>query len=547
MDELLVGWDAGEGSMTDSGYPRQVRAWMRGTKLKDAPVVYDDAPKEDVAAGQYMYFDRGHWHEIRYRSKTFYTSEHWWRRPSPGVPATEQGGFTKIPIQDDADVSTFGNSAIITLRSDWTPTEGGKSYPTGALLSCPMEQLMASEFGNMVVLFEPEIGPGGYPRTSLEARCGTLNFLVLNELHNVNCTLRILEHTEDGGWRQAPVASEAVPVGCSVSLRAVDSDSSDSIWVTRDGYLEPDSLSLGSAADGLTELQRLKSKPAMFNSDGLTVEQNMAPSLDGTQVPYFVMRREDAELDGSHPTLLNGYGGFEISMTPYYSAAVGAAWLEEGGTYVIGNIRGGGEFGPAWHQAALREKRHKAYEDFEAIARDLVARKYTVPRHLACMGGSNGGLLVGNMLTREGAGLFGAIVCQVPLLDMKKYHKLLAGASWMAEYGDPDVPEDWAFLENHSPYQRLKNICLADQSTWSCPDILFTTSTKDDRVHPGHARKMARALLDVPDAAPRVMYWENIEGGHGAVSYTHLRAHETPEHLVCRLLLEKKKKKNKKM
>jgi len=230
-------------------------------------------------------------------------------------------------------------------------------------------------------------------------------------------------------------------------------------------------------------------------------------------------------MDGSRPTLLDAYGGFEISMTPGYSAGVGAGWLERGGIKVIANIRGGGEYGPEWHQAALKEKRYKCYEDLEGVAKDLIAKGFTSPEHLACIGGSNGGLLTGNMLTREGAALFGAIVCQVPLLDMWRYHKLLAGASWMAEYGDPDKPEEWAFLKNHSPYQRLQDVCLAPGSTWKCPEILFTTSTKDDRVHPGHARKMVKALLEIPDAVPKVHYWENVEGGHGGAADNKQRAY----------------------
>jgi len=214
-------------------------------------------------------------------------------------------------------------------------------------------------------------------------------------------------------------------------------------------------------------------------------------------------------------------------MTPGYSAGVGAAWLERGGAKVIANIRGGGEFGPSWHQAALKENRHKAYEDFEAVARDLIARGVTSPGRLACIGGSNGGLLVGNMLTREGAKLFGAVVCQVPLLDMQRYHTLLAGASWMAEYGDPDDPEEWKFIKTFSPYHRLHDVCLQPGSDWKCPQVLFTTSTKDDRVHPGHARKMVRRLLDeVPgDKAPKVLYWENIEGGHGGAADNKQRAY----------------------
>jgi len=347
-------------------------------------------------------------------------------------------------------------------------------------------------------------------------------------LDNVKATLRFWRYEGGGVWTNAEVPEEdngGVPVGCSINLRAVNPDHTDDIWVTRHGYLQPDTLSLGTAADLLTTLEDLKAKPAMFNAEPLTVQQFMATSLDGTQVPYFVMHRTDAPLDGTNPTLLDGYGGFEISLTPAYSAGVGSGWLEHGGIKVIANIRGGGEFGPAWHQSALKAHRHRCFEDFEAVGQDLITRGFCTPATLACIGGSNGGLLTGNMLTREGAALFGAIVCQVPLLDMQRYHKLLAGASWVAEYGNPDDPEEWAFLQNHSPYQRLQTVCLAEGSTWTCPNILFTTSTKDDRVHPGHARKMVKALSDIPAAADKVLYWENIEGGHGGAADNKQRAY----------------------
>jgi prolyl oligopeptidase len=219
-------------------------------------------------------------------------------------------------------------------------------------------------------------------------------------------------------------------------------------------------------------------------------------------------------MDGSTPTLLYGYGGFEISMTPGYSGAVGKGWLEKGGAYVVANIRGGGEYGPRWHQAALKANRHKAYEDFAAVAEDLVARKITSARHLGIQGGSNGGLLMGNMLTQYPE-LFGAIVVQVPLLDMQRYHKLLAGASWMAEYGDPDKAAEWAFIQTFSPYHLFD----ADKTY---PPTLFTTSTRDDRVHPGHARKMMAKMLE---AGKDVRYYENIEGGHGGSANNAQAAH----------------------
>ena len=235
----------------------------------------------------------------------------------------------------------------------------------------------------------------------------------------------------------------------------------------------------------------------------MKIEQHFATSADGTRIPYF----EVSAGTGPRPTLLSGYGGFEVPRLPAYSPAMAKAWLARGGTYVLANIRGGGEYGPRWHQAALKANRHRAYEDFAAVAQDLIDRGVTSRDQLGAQGGSNGGLLMGNMLTNYGH-LFGAIVCQVPLLDMRRYHQLLAGASWMAEYGDPDLPQEWEFIQTFSPYH-----LTSPDVTY--PPVLFTTSTRDDRVHPGHARKMAQLLIDL---GADVTYYENIEGGHGGAA-----------------------------
>lgn len=520
-DEVLIGTDFGEGSLTASGYPRVVKAWRRGTPLSEATMVFEGA-HEDVAADQSMWYDRGFWHEFQHRSLDFYHTAQWYRPGDAKRSATDSSQpFVKIPVPDDASVGTFADAAVVSLRSDWEVA--GKVYRSGALLSLPLSDCVAGRFSDMQVLFEPS------ERMSLQSSAGTRNFMVLSVLNNVRTELLYLEYKGAGRWVQHQSSDPAggVPVGCDVQVSAVWPADSDELWIVRDGYLQPDTLQLASASDcGATPVD-LKAKPHMFEADGITVEQSEAVSLDGTRVPYFLIRREDMPFDGSTPTLLDGYGGFEIPMTPGYSAGVGAGWLERGGAKVIANIRGGGEFGPAWHQAALQSKRHKAYEDFEAVAHHLVQRGVTSHERLACIGGSNGGLLVGNMLTREGAALFGAVVCQVPLLDMRKYHTLLAGASWMAEYGDPDKPEEWAFIQHFSPYHRLHDVCLREGSEWRCPKVLFTTSTKDDRVHPGHARKMVRRLLDdVPaDRAPTVLYWENTEGGHGGAADNKQRAY----------------------
>ena len=256
----------------------------------------------------------------------------------------------------------------------------------------------------------------------------------------------------------------------------------------------------------------LKSAPAKFNADGLSISQHWTASADGTRIPYFQVSHVDAT--DTLPTLLYGYGGFRIPQVPRYSAGIGSAWLERGGVYVVANIRGGGEFGPDWHQAALKADRPRAYEDFIAVAGDLIRRGVTTPNQLGVMGGSNGGLLMGNMLTMR-PDLFGAIVAQVPLFDMRRYHELLAGASWMAEYGDPDNPEEWAFIEGFSPYHNVS----ADVDY---PRLLVTTSTRDDRVHPGHARKMVAKMRDM---GHDVLYYENVEGGHAGAADNAQRAY----------------------
>mmetsp|Transcript_28977 Transcript_28977/g.86509 ORF Transcript_28977/g.86509 Transcript_28977/m.86509 type:complete len:731 (+) Transcript_28977:258-2450(+) len=529
-DELLVGGDPSFGDcLTDSGYPRTVRSWKRGTPLADAKEVFA-GEKTDISVSQYAYRDRGVAHEFRCRSLTFYTSKYWHRTPADleGATADEDATpFAEVPVPEDARVSTFGDAALVTLRSDWTVD--GKTFAQGSLLSLPFAKLMARDLRDAQVLFEPTAA------RSLEASTATKNFLILKVLEDVRATLTVYERVGDA-WKLLEGAG-AVAVGEDVSIQALNrfSDADDRVWIWRDGYLQVDALDYAEAG-AMEKATTVKTKEPLFDAAGLTVEQHFATSKDGTKVPYFVQRRADCPLDGSTPTLLDAYGGFEISMTPHYSAGVGIGWLERGGCKVIANVRGGGEYGPSWHQAALKEKRHKAYEDVEAVAADVIARGITSKEKLAVIGGSNGGLMVGNMIVRPVASkLFGAAVCQVPLLDMKRYSHLLAGASWMAEYGDPDTDE-WAFLRKHSPYHILRHDRLGlpedggpagePDADWTCPKVLFTTSTRDDRVHPGHARKMVKALMDAPAGkVPELLYYENTEGGHGGAADNKQRAY----------------------
>ena len=320
--------------------------------------------------------------------------------------------------------------------------------------------------------------------------------------------LRMISKFEQG-WKKDPLSG--APQFGTVSVSAVDADDSNDYWMSASDYLTPTTLYYGSVGG---QPQQLKQLSSQFDATGLTVSQHFATSTDGTQIPYFMVAPKELPLDGSTPTLLYGYGGFEISLTPGYNPSVGRAWLEQGRVYVVANIRGGGEYGPRWHQAALKQNRLRAYEDFAAVGEDLIARKITSREHLGIQGGSNGGLLVGNMLARYPQ-LFQAAVCQVPLLDMRRYHLLLAGASWMAEYGNPDSPGEWDFIQTYSPYQMVT-------AGTKYPGVLFTTSTRDDRVHPGHARKMMAKLSEL---AQDVTYYENIEGGHGGAANNKQRAY----------------------
>jgi prolyl oligopeptidase len=314
-----------------------------------------------------------------------------------------------------------------------------------------------------------------------------------------------------GTWKREPFPG-APSIG-TVSAQAIDRDDSDAYFMRVTDFLTPTALHMGEIGKAP---EKLKAAPAFFDASNLEITQHFTTSKDGTRVPYFQVSQKGLKLDGTHPTLLTGYGGFEASMVPAYDGVVGMAWMSKGGVYVLANIRGGGEYGPKWHQAALKKNRLRAYEDFAAVAEDLVKRKVTSVKHLGIEGASNGGLLVGNMLTLYPS-LFGAVVCQVPLLDMKRYSHLSAGASWMEEYGDPDKPEEWEFLRTFSPYQNVK-------PNAHYPPVLFMTTTRDDRVHPAHARKM---MAKMKDMGYDVRYFENTEGGHGSGADNRQSAHFT--------------------
>ncbi len=492
-DTVYLYTDFGPGSLTSSGYPRIVKQWKRGTPMTSATLVYEGKPDDMYIAA--MHDDTpGYERDFVSRTLAFYNDEMYLRGAD--------GRLTKIDVPNSANKGVHRQWLTLELRDPWTV--GGTTYPAGALLATRFDDFMAGK-RDFQVLFTPT------ETASLASFAWTKSRLVLNVLDDVKSRLWVLTPGE-GEWARA-----AFPVGDlafgSTSVDAVDADENDQVWLTSTDFLTPTTLMLADVQRGPKSIETLKAMPSFFDASKDEIEQHFAVSKDGTKVPYFLVRPKQLKADGSAPTLLYAYGGFEISMTPFYSGSLGRAWLDQGGVYALANIRGGGEYGPRWHQAALKQNRHKAYEDMAAVAQDLVARKITSAKHLGVQGGSNGGLMAGNMLMQYPQ-LFGAVVVQVPLLDMKRYSHLLAGASWMAEYGNPDT-DDWKFIQTFSPYH------LFDPKK-TYPPVIFLTSTRDDRVHPGHARKMAAKMID---AGKDVTYYENIEGGHGGAANNAQAAH----------------------
>jgi prolyl oligopeptidase len=483
IDTVYVGTDFGPGSMTSSGYPRIAKQWKRGTPMSEATVVYE-GQDSDISIGAFHDDTPGYERDFVYRGLTFYTNELFLRG--------KDGGLTKLDLPDGAQKGVFREWLSVELRQPWNI--GGEEHAAGSLLAIRLDDFLAGK-RDFDVLFAPT------ENTSLASSGATKDHYFINVLEDVKNRIYVLTPGKDG-WKREPLAG--APAFGTVSISAVDAEESNDYFMTVTDYLTPTSLLMGSIGKAPEKLKQL---PAFFDASAYEINQHFATSQDGTKVPYFMVSRKDLELDGDNPTLLYGYGGFEVSLTPGYSASVGKAWLADGGVYVVANIRGGGEYGPRWHQAALKANRNKAYEDFAAVAQDLIDRKVTQPKRLGIQGGSNGGLLMGNMTVMYPQ-LFGAVVSQVPLLDMQRYHKLLAGASWMAEYGDPDKPGEWAFLRKYSPYQNVSKDV-------DYPPVLFTTSTRDDRVHPGHARKMMARMME---QGHDVTYYENIEGGHGGAA-----------------------------
>lgn len=494
-DHVFVRTDFGPDTLTDSGYPRIVKRWTRGTPLSAA---------EEILAGQKtdisIEASQRHLHigdtvvnrALIRRGLTFYTSETFYLTTKDG-----RDQLVKLDLPEDVEVSLWRDQLLVTLRKDWPAGSRGTTtaYGAGAMLAIDFTRFLAGA-RDFTMLYTPG------PRKSLGQSAGTLNHLLINEMFEVQN--HVAEWTlRDGRWASRPVD---LPRDGTIGLGAVDSDASDDYFVSLSNALQPTTLALASV--GSDQREALKALPSFFDASGMTVDQREAISADGTRVPYVVVMPKGYQPDGRAPTILYGYGGFEISLLPRaYSAGSGAAWIERGGVYVVAGIRGGGEFGAEWHNAALKVNHQRAFDDFIAVAQDLIKQRITSPAHLGIMGGSNGGLLVGAVAMQR-PDLFKAVVCQVPLLDMRRYNKLLAGASWMGEYGNPDIAEEWAYISKYSPYQNV----FADKKY---PRFLFTTSTRDDRVHPGHARKMAAKMLEQKHD---LLYYENTEGGHAGAA-----------------------------
>ncbi len=480
-DTLLVGRDFGEDTLTESEYPFTTRLWKRGTALEDAPEIFRGDP-HDVWAGASLLRDgEGTVHGYTaYRGLSFHEREFYFRK---------NGEWVKLDLPKMA--SPYGivdGQLLFSTDVDWE--NQGQTFPADALVSVDLEA-----FKN---------DPNGAPKTLVWAPAErqtkqggaiTKNSLFVSLLDNVKGRVLRFDHA-DGAWSSTPVD---LPDNATVDI-AASADDSDEVMYSVTDFLTPSTLyySDGSAAPDV-----IKTSPSFFDAEGMEVVQYEATSKDGTAIPYFLVKPKGMVLDGTTPTLLTGYGGFQVPRLPGYLGSTGKMWLERGGAYILGNMRGGGEFGPGWHQTAIRENKQRTWDDFIAIAEDAIARNITSPEHLGIQGGSQGGLLVGTAFTQR-PDLFNAAIVQIPLFDMLRYHLIGRGASWIGEYGDPRIPEQRAWIEPYSPYQKL-----LENKDYPAP--FFWASTADDRTHPAHARKGAARVKEL---GQQYYYFEDTTGGH---------------------------------
>ena len=499
-DTLILTRDWGAGTTTESGYGFVVKTLKRGQPLSEAVEVHRGGVK-DVSVAPAVYRDvKGKRVVVLSRGVDFFHTEY--------AILTDKG-VEKTQLPQRSTIQGFvGGDLIVTLEESWTrPRFAGDKEPrvfdAGTLISITPDKALgrplAGPKGEIIISNDCDpcvvFAPG--PRQSIDQVAVTDNRVAAVIYDNVRGRLMTFQDRGEFGWRSA-----TLPVADNAAVALVDtSDSGDDLFYTVETFITPTQLSLAELVTGKSEVA--KTLPARFDASTHVVEQKEATSKDGTKIPYFIVHPKGHKHDGQDPTLLHAYGGFQLSKLPVYDPIVGKLWLERGGTYVVANIRGGGEFGPAWHEAALKANRQRAYDDYFAVAEDLIARKITSPRRLGAYGRSNGGLLMGVALTQR-PDLWNAVVVESPLLDMMRYHLLPAGASWIGEYGDPAIPAEAAWIAPYSPQQNIR-------PGVKYPLAYITTSTKDDRVHPGHARKFA-ARLD--DLKVDHLYFENTDGGH---------------------------------
>lgn len=487
-DTLLVGTDMGEGSLTDSGYPRAVRVWARGAALADAPVLAE-GEKADVAVWGRVEQDGGVAHIFAQRAVSFFETEYHYAAGAAGEKIL-------LPLPKNADLQgVIGGRAIFGLREPWS--HQGADYAQGAIVAYDLagggaELVMAAADNQSIE--QVEVGKSN---------------LVVQYLEDVSGKAARLTRDKKGVWKRKEIAA---PANGTLGLVSGGGGTDDAL-LSYESLTTPDSLYWLSSKNKLT---KIASAPAFYDAADVVVEQRFATSKDGTKVPYYLMAKKDVLAAGDAPTVQYGYGGFLAATLPVYytdpgrpqhGALAGKMWVSRGGVLVLSNIRGGSEYGPKWHEAALKENRQRSFDDFIAISEHLIETGVTTPQKLGAVGRSNGGLLMGAILTQR-PDLYGALDIGVPLFDMQRYSKLLAGASWMGEYGDPDNADEWAYISQYSPYQKL-------EAGKAYPKVFFYTSTKDDRVHPGHARK---AVAKLEKLGYPVYYFENIEGGHGGTA-----------------------------
>jgi len=495
-DTLLVSreWNAGE--LTASGYPFIVKRLTRGQSLSQARELFRGKATDGGYGVTPIALDDGAGHRAMLINRPLSTFE------SENYLVTGDT-VAKLNLPRKVDIqSLVAGQVIVRLAEDWQVA--GKTFAQGSLVGLDLKATTADpEHLKPVLLYAPG------PKESLQSTAATRDALIVTTLDNVRGRAYVYRPQSGGGWTHV-----RLDLPDSTTIGIADADlHSDHAFLSVTGFLEPSSLWLLTSGDMLSEIKTL---PAKFDASNLKVQQLEATSSDGTQIPYFVVGPKQMKLDGTLPTILYAYGGFEVSETPTYSGSIGKLWLERGGVYVLANIRGGGEFGPAWHEAGLKTHRQLIYDDFAAVARDLVARHITSPKHLGIQGGSNGGLLMGVQFTQHPE-LWNAVDIQVPLLDMLRFEKIAAGTSWVGEYGSVSNPDEAAFLAKISPYANIRRGV-------KYPEPFLWTTTKDDRVGPQHARKFAARLNEygIP-----YLFYEVTEGGHGSGANLKERAHTT--------------------